>query len=335
MGGVPTAAAGRQQRLDDGSDVDDLVIETSGLRKDYRRGWRRKVSAVHDLDLAVPAGSVHGLLGPNGSGKTTTIRMLLGLARPTSGEIRLFGEPVPRRLPRVISRVGAVVDQPRFAARFNGRRNLTLLADSAGVPHQHIDRAVARVGLGSHDREAFRTYSPVMRQRLAIAAALMRRPDLLILDEPTHGLDPAGVRDIRRLVRDLARNGLTVLLSSHILAEVQQVCDSVSIIGNGGLLASGAVDELVGREPPSGVRLGLSDRDAALAALREAGFDVVPDGRHLYVASVDHPEELTRLLAGRDLWVREMVPDGGDLEQVMVELAEQRSESSRGRGEPA
>src|SRR3954449_1550557 len=216
----------------------DLVVETRGLRKVYRdRG--RKVVAVDRLDLSVPRGGVHGFLGPNGSGKTTTIRMLLGLARPTDGEMRLFGEPVPKQLPSVIDRIGAVVEEPKFTPGFSGHRNLSLLARSIGIPADRVDAAIDRVGLTDRAKDRYKSSSLGMRQRLAIAATLLKSPELLILDEPTNGLDPAGIRDIRDMVRELGRSGVTVLLSSHILAEVQQVCDSVSIIGDGRLLASG------------------------------------------------------------------------------------------------
>jgi ABC-2 type transport system ATP-binding protein len=302
--------------------VDDLVIETVRLRKEYRGARGRRVPAVRDLDLRVPRGGVHGFLGPNGSGKTTTLRMLLGLTRPTSGEARLFGEEVPRRLPRVIDRVGAVVDHPRFMPSFSGRRNLALLADSAGIDRGRVDTVMERVGVAHRDRDSYRSYSLGMRQRLAIAAALLKKPDLLVLDEPTNGLDPAGIRDVRRLVRDLGRSGVTVLLSSHVLAEVQQVCDSVSILGEGALLSSGTVEDMVGREQPGGVRIGLADPDAALEVLREAGLDVVRDGGHLYVAQVADPAHVTRLLAARDIWVRELVPDSDDLERLFLDLTE-------------
>ena len=312
--------------------MDELVIETVGLRKDYRGPRGRKVPAVRDLDLAVPAGGVHGFLGPNGSGKTTTLRLLLGLARPTSGEARLFGQSMPKRLPRVIDRVGAVVGQPRFAPGFTGRRNLRLLADSAGFERHRVDDVLERVGLTDRSDDTYRTYSLGMRQRLAIAAALLKKPDLLVLDEPTNGLDPAGVRDVRRLVQDLGSSGVTVLLSSHLLAEVQQVCDSVSIMGEGTLLATGAVEELVGRERAGGVRVGVSDPQAALEVLRRAGHDAVMDGRHVYLPEVADPADVTRALARHEIWVRELVPDS-DLEQLFLELT-QRGSADAGQEVP-
>jgi len=301
--------------------VNDLVIETRGLRKEFpgRRG--RSVVAVEGLDLAVPRGGVHGFLGPNGSGKTTTLRMLLGLASASAGEMRLFDEPVPRRLPRVMNRVGAVVEQPKFLPSFTGRRNLTLLARSAGVPTSRVDDTLDRVGLGGRGSDRYRSYSLGMKQRLAIAATLLKQPELLILDEPSNGLDPAGIRDVRHLVRELAADGTTVLLSSHVLSEVQQVCDSVSIIDGGRLLSEGRVDELVGREQGDGVRLRVSDPGAAVRVLRGAGLRATSgDGGAVYVEGAGDPADVTRLLAAEELYVRELVPERADLEQVFLRL---------------
>jgi ABC-2 type transport system ATP-binding protein len=300
--------------------MSELVIETSGLRKEFRTRRGRHILAVNDLDLAVPGGGVHGFLGPNGSGKTTTIRMLLGLARASRGEMRLFGEPVPSHLPRLMRRVGAVVEQPKFVPTFTGRRNLSLLARSIGVPSSSVDGALERVGLSGRDRERYKGYSLGMKQRLAIAATLLKSPDLLILDEPTNGLDPAGIRDIRHMIRDLGDSGVTVLLSSHILAEVQQVCGSVSIIGNGRLLASGSVDDLVGAG--SGTTLvRVADPAAAVAELERAGYTVSAGGDGaLHVEGAADTADVTRVLAERGLYVSELTPLRRDLESVFLQL---------------
>lgn len=293
--------------------MSELVIEASGLRKEFRtrRGLR---IAVSDLDLAVPTGGVHGFLGPNGSGKTTTIRMLLGLARPTAGSMRLFGEAVPDRLPALIDRVGAVVESPKFSPNFSGRQNLTLLARSIGAPATQVDAAVETVGLTDRDRDRFKSYSLGMKQRLAIAATLLKQPDLLILDEPTNGLDPAGIREIRETIRQLGASGVTVLLSSHILAEVQQVCTSATIIGNGRLLATGKVDELVGVS--TAYRVGAPDPDAARKVLTAAGF-TVGDG---LVVETDRPADVTQALGAAGIWLTELTPVRRDLEAVFLEL---------------
>jgi ABC-2 type transport system ATP-binding protein len=300
--------------------VSDLVIETTGLRKEFRS--RRGVRvAVQDLDLAVPTGGVHGFLGPNGSGKTTTIRMLLGLARATEGTMRLFGEPVPQRLPAVIDRVGAVVESPKFAPHFTGRQNLTLLARTIG-DDAAVDRVIETVGLTGRDRDRYRSYSLGMKQRLAIAATLLKSPELLILDEPTNGLDPAGIREIRDTIRQLGESGVTVLLSSHILAEVQQVCTSATIIGNGRMLASGRVEDLIGTSTSH--RVGVPDPAAARAVLTTAGFAVstgsTTEGGSDLVVETDRPAAVTEALGAAGIWLSELTPLRPDLETVFLEL---------------
>jgi len=299
-----------------------LAIETRGLRKEFGSG-RGRIVAVDGLDLAVPSGDVHGFLGPNGSGKTTTIRMLLGLARASDGEMALFGEPVPAALPRVMGRVGAVVEQPKFTPGFSGRRNLRLLARTAGVDPRRVPMVLEQVGLAGRERDRFRTYSLGMRQRLAIAATLLKEPDLLILDEPSNGLDPAGIRDMRDLVTGLADAGVTVLLSSHILTEVQQVCHSVTIIGNGRTVASGSVESLLG-ESRSRTRVGVRDPARAAAMLEQAGYGVERDGDDVLVEGHDHPEEISRLLAGERIYVSELSAIRPDLETVFLQLTRDR-----------
>jgi ABC-2 type transport system ATP-binding protein len=298
--------------------MSELVIETNDLHKEFRgrRGGRRV--AVAGLDLAVPTGGVHGFLGPNGSGKTTTIRMLLGLARATRGQMRLFGQPVPSLLPSVIGRVGAVVESPKFSPNLSGRQNLLLLARSIGAGGARVDAAVETVGLTGRDRDRFKSYSLGMKQRLAIAATLLKDPDLLILDEPTNGLDPAGIREIRDTIRDLGSSGVTVLLSSHILAEVQQVCTSATIIGNGRLLATGTVADLIGTG--TSYRVVVADPVPAERVLRDAGFETTATDGALVVDSPRPPGEITRVLAGAGLWVSELSPLRADLETVFLEL---------------
>ena len=297
--------------------MSELVIETAGLRKEFR-GPRGTRVAVHDLDLAVPAGGVHGFLGPNGSGKTTTIRMLLGLARATRGEMRLFGQSVPDHLPAVVDRVGAVVESPKFSPQFSGRRNLLLLSRSIGAPDTRVDEALETVGLTGRDGDRYKSYSLGMKQRLAIAATLLKDPQLLILDEPTNGLDPAGIREIRETIRDLGERGVTVLLSSHILAEVQQVCTSATIIGNGRLLASGRVDELVDGGP-SAYAVTVADPGAATRALTTAGLVASLDADVLRVETED-PALVTRTLGEAGLWLTSLTPLRRDLESVFLEL---------------
>jgi len=299
--------------------VAEPVVEIRGLRKEYA-GRKGSHVAVADLDLTVHEGDVHGFLGPNGSGKTTTIRMLLGLASATRGSMVLFGHQVPASLPEVIGRVGAVVESPKFSPNFTGRQNLTLLARSVGVPTQRVDAAIETVGLTGRDRGRYKTYSLGMKQRLAVAATLLKDPRLLILDEPTNGLDPSGIREVREMIRDLGEAGVTVLLSSHILAEVQQVCTSATIIGNGRTLASGTVTELLGGSTSQ--RLVVPDQAAARAALEAAGLQVTgSDGEALLVES-DQPAEVTRVLGEAGIWLTGLAPVRADLESIFLTLTE-------------
>lgn len=300
----------------------ELVIETRGLRKEFSGIRGRRRTAIESLDLAVPRGGVHGFLGPNGSGKTTTIRMLLGLARATAGEMRIFGTRVPSGLPEVISRIGAVVESPKFAPNFTGEQNLVLLARSAGLPESRIPTAIETVGLTGRAGDRYKGYSLGMKQRLAIAATLLKEPDLLILDEPTNGLDPKGIREIRDTIRALGASGVTVLLSSHILAEVQAVCDSATIIGNGRSIASGPVHELLNGSAEAPVhRVVIAHPDAAERRLLAAGLPVRREGHDLLVEAHDATRVL-RTLAAVDLWPSELHPVRRDLESVFLELTD-------------
>src|SRR5215204_6829218 len=255
------------------------AVETHGLHKSYRTR-KGRLMAVAGLDLKVPAGGVHGFLGPNGSGKTTTIRMLLGLIRADAGDIEVFGEDVPTRLPDVIDRIGAIVEQPKFFPSFSGHKNLQLLASGIGAAAARVGQVLEEVGLGDRARSKYRTYSLGMKQRLAIAATLLKDPDLLIFDEPTNGLDPAGIHEIRTMMQNLARRGKTLLVSSHILTEVQQIADTVTIIGGGRLLAEGDVDDILEAGAKESARVGIADPARATTVLAEAGFAVstVADG---------------------------------------------------------
>jgi ABC-type multidrug transport system ATPase subunit len=297
----------------------ELAISTRGLRKTYRNRKGRHV-AVAGLDLDVPVGGVHGFLGPNGSGKTTTIRMLLGLVRADSGTMSIFGREVPRRLPEVVDRVGAVVESPKFFPAFTGRKNLELLAEAIGRPRGVVDQVLEQAGLGDRGKDKYRTYSLGMKQRLAIAATLLKEPDLLIFDEPTNGLDPAGIHQIRNTMRSLGEQGKTVLVSSHILDEVEQVADTVSIIGRGRLLASGRVSDVIGDQAATSVRVGVADPVMALRILTDGGLLVRREGGLLVVEGVTDGAEITRRLAAHDLFVNELIPVRADLESVFLEL---------------
>jgi ABC-type multidrug transport system ATPase subunit len=301
------------------------AVEVTGLRKTYRTR-KGRFEAVGGLDLKVPLGGVHGFLGPNGSGKTTTIRMLLGLVKADSGGIRIFGSEIPAALPQVIGRIGAIVEQPKFFPAFSGRRNLELLATGIGTPAGRVGQVLDEVGLTGRDKDRFRTYSLGMKQRLAIAATLLKDPDLLIFDEPTNGLDPAGIHEIRATMRGLAARGKTVLVSSHILSEVQQVADTVSIIGRGRLLAEGEVGQILAGTGGQAVRVLVPEPARAAAVLAPAGFSAseLPDGR-MEVRRADNqpsfdPAQITWLLAQQGLYVAELVPVRADLESVFLDL---------------
>jgi ABC-type multidrug transport system ATPase subunit len=224
--------------------VSDLAVRTRGLTK--RFGTQTVVDAI---DLAVPTGAVYGFLGPNGSGKTTTIRMLLGLVVPSGGGVELFGAQMPAEAAQILPAVGSLVEGPAFHPYLSGRRNLLRLdaADRTADPHSadtRIAAALDRVGLRAAADKRYRAYSLGMRQRLAIAAALLTPKDLLVLDEPTNGLDPQGTREVRQLVGSLADDGTTVLVSSHLLSEVDQMCTHVGVMHVGRLVAQGSSAEL-------------------------------------------------------------------------------------------
>ncbi|MEO5743634.1 MAG: ABC transporter ATP-binding protein [Terracoccus sp.] len=311
----------------------DVAVRTVNLRKTYwSRGGRRV--AVQGLSMSVPLGGVHGFLGPNGSGKTTTIRMLLGLIRADSGTAEVFGSPVPGDLPAVIDRVGAIVESPKFFPSFTGRQNLQLLAGAIGTPNTRIDEVLEITHLGDRGRDRFASYSLGMKQRLAIAATLLKDPDLLIFDEPTNGLDPAGIREVRDTMRSLGEQGKTVLVSSHILAEVEHVADTVSIIGHGALLAEGRVTDILGSGGSAQVQVAVASPDRAVALLEGEGLTVSRDGDRLVVTTED-PASITRALAGHGLYLTEMTPIRADLESVFLALTAEEglgSESDRVAG---
>lgn len=296
------------------------VIEVSHLHKEYRRLRGGVTVAVDKLDLSVPQGGVFGFLGPNGSGKTTTIRCLLGLVGATSGGTRLLGA-APRELHAVMRRVGSIVETPVFFPTVSARTNLELLGRLYGIGRKPVAEVLERAGLGGREDDVVKNYSLGMKQRLGIAAALLKDPEVLILDEPANGLDPAGIKEVRDLIRTLGREGRTVFLSSHLLNEVQQVCDSVAIISRGKLISSGPVSEVLtaGRSAVLIVRLG--DLSAGLGVLQTAGFDAVAEDDAIRVF-VDPAEgaRVTEVLAKKKLYVSELRPEAVDLETVFLEL---------------
>ncbi|HYJ61845.1 MAG TPA: ABC transporter ATP-binding protein [Actinomycetota bacterium] len=297
------------------------VIEVEGLRKDFRRLRGGTTTAIAGLDLEVPEGGVFGFLGPNGAGKTTTIRCLLGLVRPGAGHVKLLGADVPRGLASTIGDVGSIVEQPALFPRFSGRRNLEILARTQGVGAPTIDAVLERVSLADRQRDLVKTYSLGMKQRLGIAAALLKDPSLLILDEPANGLDPAGIVEVRELIRSLGAEGRTVFVSSHILSEVQQVADRLAIVARGRLVTQGPVGEVLASAGARGLVVRVGDPSAAVAVLREAGIQVDVHAEVLRV-HVDAAEgaRVNRALAERGIYAAEIRADAADLETVFLEL---------------
>ncbi|GAB3073144.1 ATP-binding cassette domain-containing protein [Micromonospora schwarzwaldensis] len=296
------------------------VIEIAGLRKTFRTLRHGRRVAVDDFHMLVEAGQVHGFLGPNGSGKTTTLRALLGLVRPDSGTMHVLGTRSPERLPDVAGRVGAIVESPQFFGNFTAHRTLRLLALAGGVPTSRVDEALEQVGLRDRGEERVRGYSLGMKQRLAVASALLKRPELLILDEPANGLDPAGIREMRDLTRSLAASGVTVLLSSHILAEIQLICDHVTIVSRGRRVAYGRVDEVLAGFDQHQWRVRVAEPEPAAQLLGRAGLSVAGHPDHLVVTGVVDPEVISRTLGEQGMWVQELVPLRPDLESVFLEL---------------
>ncbi|WP_241977103.1 ABC transporter ATP-binding protein [Cryobacterium sp. Sr8] len=313
----------------------ELAIETRGLTK--RFGHQ---TAVNSIDLAVPRGSVFGFLGPNGSGKTTTIRVALGLAAATSGQVSVLGQEMPRRLKDVLPRVGALVEGPGFYPFLSGAANLHRL-DSAdryapsATRRARVHRALDRVGLGHAAGKKVGAYSLGMKQRLGLANALLMPRELLVLDEPTNGLDPQGTREVRNLVRSLAAEGTTVFVSSHLLAEVEQMCTHVAVMSVGSLVAQGTLDELR-RAGEAHVQVRTPDIAGALRVLAALGLSseqTEPPGRAggdgndddglvgapLLPGSIA-PEAIVAALVAGDVRVRAFTVDRASLEDRFVAL---------------
>jgi ABC-2 type transport system ATP-binding protein len=312
----------------------EQVIRTNGLTKAFDT-----LVAVNGLNLEVLRGDVFGFLGPNGSGKTTTIRMLLGLIRPTAGSISLFGLDNSTHLSEILPRVGAIVETPVFYPYLSGVDNLRIVAAASGMQlgranQARIDEVLNLVDLGARREDAYRKYSLGMKQRLAIGAALLTDPELILLDEPTNGLDPAGVHEVRQLIQRLSSIGKTIFLSSHILYEIQQVCNRVAILQKGQLLKQGNVQELLSEGRRLVVRLGTPEEtEQAQVILQQAGKQDMnwitqvssgSDKHDLPALFIDAPasrsQEISALLARRNLFIAEMYQSEASLEDFFLEL---------------
>ena len=294
------------------------VVETRGLTKKF--GDR---VAVSNVDLRVPRGAAFGYLGPNGAGKTTLIRMLLGLTTATSGSMQLLGRPVPAERKAALARVGAIVEEPRFHPHLTGRENLTVIAAARErAAHDRIDGALERVGLAHRADERVKRYSLGMRQRLGVARSLLADPELLILDEPTNGLDPAGIHEFRDMIRGFVAEGRTVLLSSHLLDEVEKICDEVAIVDRGQVVAQGPIDELAAGAKQT-ILIATSDDERALGILSAHRGVEFASRESLGIRVTlrdDAGDELGRRLVNAGLAIRRFEPARVSLEQRFLEI---------------
>jgi ABC-2 type transport system ATP-binding protein len=290
------------------------LVETNDLTKIYGGG----VTAVDRVSLSVWRGEVYGFLGPNGAGKTTTLRMLAGLVTPTAGWASVHGEPPGSS--RALSRTGALIESPGFYPYLSGRDNLRVVARYAGVPDRRVEAVLDTVDLAGRAGDRYAGYSLGMKQRLGVAAALLKDPELLILDEPTNGLDPAGMRDMRALIRDLGARGHTVLLSSHLLGEVQQLCDRVGVISGGTLLAESTVLELRGAAGLLVTAEPLERARLCLERLVGAENVAVVDGSFRLRTEPDQAGRVSRALADADVVLTELRPLERTLEEVFLEM---------------
>ncbi len=297
--------------------MNDLVIQTDGLTKRYG-----DILAVDELSMKVPRGHIFGLLGPNGSGKTTTMGMLLGLVKPTAGRFNLFDADTQHR--EALSRVGAIVETPSFYPYLSGRDNLAYFQGIAGRgDRRELDDLLEKVGLADRGDSRFRTYSLGMKQRLGLAYAILGDPELLFLDEPTNGMDPAGMAEVRDLIRSLGTGGRTVLLSSHLLHEVEQVCDSVGILSKGKLIVQGKVEDLVHSREGERVRLRTTDNAKAVEVLSALDWvdDVSADGESVVVTGPgERSPELSMALGRSEVYVTEMAAEEMSLEQYFLDV---------------
>ncbi len=301
----------------------DAAVEVRGLTKRYG-----DIVAVDNVDLVVPRACAFGYLGPNGAGKTTLIKMLLGLTRANAGEMHVLGLPVPERAGTALARVGAIVEEPRFHGFLTGRENLRIVAAARESRAQaRIAGALARVGLADRADKQVKTYSQGMRQRLGVARCLLADPELLILDEPTNGLDPAGIQEFREFVRSLVAEGRTVLLSSHLLGEVERICDAVAIVDRGRVVTQGAIAELsAGSDWSIVIVCDEPSRATGLLSLQPEVSSVTSDGDTLRIAlahghSLDGiTAELNRILVTAGIGVYRLESKRASLEQLFLEI---------------
>jgi len=300
----------------------ELAIKTSQLTKRFG-----DQAAVDGINLSVPKGSVFGFLGPNGSGKTTTIRMLLGLAEATEGTIELLGEEVPKRIEQILPKVGALVEGPAFYPFMSGRNNL-LRIDAADrfadrtTTEKRVQSALNRVGLANAAKKKVHAYSLGMKQRLGLANALLKPRELLILDEPTNGLDPQGTREVRNLIRSLADEGITVFVSSHLLSEIEMLCSHVAVMSAGKIVAQGAIEDLRNEEPTRLI-LVTDEIDSAVQALKSEGLGKARIRGNQIITEVANDFDVAKLtvfLVSKNVPIREIRLEKPSLEEKFVKL---------------
>src|SRR5438067_4072321 len=300
---------------------DTTIVETHGLTKRYGSG----VLAVNSIDMSVRRGEVYGFRGPNGAGKTTTLRMLVGLIRPTSGTAIVTGHTPGD--PKGLGKIGSLIESPGFYPYLSGRENLRVIADMASVSQKRVDEVLDLVELASRAGRKFGTYSTGMKQRLGVAGALLKDPELLILDEPTNGLDPQGMAEMRKLIKDIGQGDRTVLLSSHLLGEVEQICDRVGVISNGKLVKQSSVQDLLGEE---GVLVRAQPIEQAHEVLTKMfGADVISrqDGALHLKTKPSNSVDINRQLVAAGIGVSELRPFERSLEEVFFQLTGEKQGS--------
>lgn len=295
---------------------DAPAIATEALTKRYGG-----ILAVDGLDMVVQQGEVFGFLGPNGAGKTTTMRMLLGLVRPSSGSAHILGMDITTQLPEILARTGSIIENPTFYPFLSGRENLRVVARLTSSPDSRIAEVLDLVDLTEAAGRKFKTYSLGMKQRLAVAASLLSTPDLLILDEPANGLDPAGIVEMRTLMRRLKDEGHTVCISSHVLHEIEQICDRILILVNGRVVVQGTVHDLLGAKRQIEVRIDRAGEAEAVLSRVPWISGITREGNRLVIAAPsERSAEVNEVLARQDLFASEIRAQEQSLEQYFLDV---------------
>jgi len=299
------------------NNTDEVVVKTENLTKKFGN-----LVAVNELNLKIHRGEIFGFLGPNGSGKTTTIGMLIGLIRPTAGRIEIFGQDIMESLTTILPRIGVVMEKPGLYPYLSGSDNLLVLARvSGGVNHKRIGEVLELVGLTSRADDKFQTYSMGMKQRLAIAAALLSDPEFIILDEPTNGLDPSGMKEVRELIKSLGNQGKTMFLNSHLLHEVEQVCDHLAIVKQGKVIAQGETSHLLRRG--GALQLRVTDTEKAISILKSTEWisSVTREDDSIQVdVPLERAADISALLAKNNIFLSEMKARESTLETFFLEV---------------